>query len=227
MLTSHESVCCTEIGKCGKKWRNKGLKPSWVASQSIQVFSQPASISGCWRPPITRTDASRHTTARHATARHATARHATARHATAQLITLKTSKLCCFLSDLLHFEIDFLEFFLCYRFNNTEVQLIVSSSLQEISLHCLQTTCSLVLGLSWQTCEGRSAILCGKQNPKHFSSGVWNILHWIKTASPLRETKVHVNADHNYSCLTALAVEPVRQETFMYCFPSPPKHYYW
>ena len=103
---------------------------------------------------------------------------------------------------------------MCYRFNNTEVQLVVSSSLQEISLHCLQTTRSLVLGLSWQTCEGRSAILCGKKNPKHFSSGVWNILHWIKTATPLRETKVHINADHNYSCLTALAVEPVRQETF-------------
>ena len=102
---------------------------------------------------------------------------------------------------------------MCYRFNNTDVQLVVSSSLQEMSLHCLQTTCSLVLGLSWQTCESRSAILCGKENPKHFSSGVWNILHWIKTASPLRETKVHVNADHNYSCLTALAVEPVRQET--------------
>ena len=82
-----------------------------------------------------------------------------------------------------------------------------------------------MLGLSLQTCESRSAILCGKENPKHFSSGVWNILHWIKTASPLRETKVHVNADHNYSCLTALAVEPVRQETFLYCFPSPPKHY--
>ena len=115
---------------------------------------------------------------------------------------------------------------MCYRFNNTDVQLVVSSSLQEMSLHCLQTTCSLVLGLSWQTCESRSAILCGKENPKHFSSGVWNILHWIKTATPLRETKVHINADHNYSCLTALAVEPVRQETFMYCFPSPPKHYY-
>ena len=75
-------------GKCGKKWRKKGLKPSWVASQNIQVSSQPASMSGYWRPPITRTDSS-----------------------TAQLITPKTSKLCCFLSDLLHFEIDFLEFF--------------------------------------------------------------------------------------------------------------------
>ena len=52
-------------------------------------------MSGCWRPPITRTESS-----------------------TAQLIIPKTSKLCCFLSDLLHVEIDFLEFFCAFVLGN-------------------------------------------------------------------------------------------------------------
>ena len=48
----------------------------------------------------------------------------------------------------------------------------------------------------------------------------------LKTAKPLRETKVHVNADLSYLCLTALAVVPVLYEIFMYCFPSSPKHFH-
>ena len=84
----------------------------------------------------------------------------------------------------------------------------------------------LVLGISRQTLQGRCAILCGKQYPKHFSSGFWIALHWIKTAKPLRETKVYVNADLSYLCLTALEVVPVLYEIFMYCFPSSPKNFH-
>ena len=69
-----------------------------------------------------------------------------------------------------------------------------------------------MLGISRQTLQGRCAILCGKQYPKHFSSGFWIALHWIKTAKPLRETKVYVNADLSYLCLTALEVVPVLYE---------------
>nr|XP_058953320.1 uncharacterized protein LOC131780731 [Pocillopora verrucosa] len=59
----------------------------------------------------------------------------------------------------------------------------------EISLNCLQIAYSLVLGISRQTLQGRCAILCVKQYSKHFSSGFWIALHWIKTAKPLREIK--------------------------------------
>ena len=80
-------------------------------------------------------------------------------------------------------------------------------SWQEISLNCIQIAYSLVSGLSRQTFQSRCDILCGKQYSQHFSIGFWIVLHWIKTAKPLRETKV--NADLSYSCPTALAVVPV------------------
>ena len=76
-----------------------------------------------------------------------------------------------------------------------------------------------MLGISRQTLQGRCAILCGKQYPKHFSSGFWIALHWIKTAKPLRETKVYVNADLSYLLFTALEVVPVLYEIFIYYFP--------
>ena len=66
-----------------------------------------------------------------------------------------------------------------------------------------------MLGISRQTLQGRCAILCVKQYPKHFSSGFWIALHWIKTAKPLRETKVYVNADLSYLLFTALEVVSV------------------
>ena len=66
---------------------------------------------------------------------------------------------------------------------------------REVANLQIQIACSLVLGLSRQTFQGRCAILCGKQYPKHFSNGFWIVLHWIKIAKPLSEIKVHVNAE--------------------------------
>ena len=48
----------------------------------------------------------------------------------------------------------------------------------------------------------------------------------LKPQNLNEETKVHVNADLSYLCLTALAVVPVLYEIFMYCFPSSPKHFH-
>ena len=91
----------------------------------------------------------------------------------------------------------------------------VLTAMRRISLNCLQIACSLVLGISRQTLQGRCAIFYGKQYPKKFSSGFWIALHWIKTAKPLRETKVYVNADLSYLSLTALEVVPILYEIFM------------
>ena len=47
-----------------------------------------------------------------------------------------------------------------------------------------------------------------------------------QTAKTLRETKVFVNADLSYLCLTALAVVPILYDILMNCFPSSPKHFH-
>ena len=60
------------------------------------------------------------------------------------------------------------------------------SLVQEISLHCLQATRALVLGLSWQECEGRASILRSEQDPRHIPCRLWVFLHMVKATKPVK-----------------------------------------
>ena len=59
MPTTYERVCCTEIGQLWQKVEEHGPETQKVVSLSVQVFGQFASMSGCWRRPITHTGSSK------------------------------------------------------------------------------------------------------------------------------------------------------------------------
>ena len=92
MPTTHESVCCTEIGQLWQKVEEQGPETQISCITEHPGF-QSICLDGCWRRPITRTGSSK-----------------------AQIITqaskLNLLNVFCFICFILHFEIVLLELFL-------------------------------------------------------------------------------------------------------------------
>ena len=59
MPTTRVSVCRSEIGQLWQKVEERGSETQISCISEYPGFSQFASISGCWRRPITRTGSSK------------------------------------------------------------------------------------------------------------------------------------------------------------------------